>query len=95
MKNIIKYIVALYDRILEYVYAKQVYDYLAWIDYETGFAGSGPTPFDRKPETPKPQLPKRLEDKCEASRENFRKIKQEAFRQSCIENLGEDPNDWK
>jgi hypothetical protein len=68
--------------------------YCAWLDYETGFSGNGTTLLDKKPGFPKPWLPSYFRNQLEIERKEWAKMKSIAWRQSCIDVLGEDPLDW-
>lgn len=77
------------------IFNKRANQYAAWLCYETGFSGVGPTELDKKPDFEKPWLPKILREDLERISKEFATIKKDAFRQACIEVLGEDPEtDW-
>lgn len=68
--------------------------YLAWSRYEVGFTGCGPTALDKKPDFPKPWMPGWVVRPVQRMQDLDRKVRQEAWRQTILEVLGEDPDDW-
>jgi hypothetical protein len=69
--------------------------YISWCIYENGFSGKGTTLLDKKPNFKKPWLPRILRRIIDAEKEQDAQRRQRAFRQACIEVLGEDPEiDW-
>lgn len=67
-----------------------------WLNYTVGFSGVGPTLLDKEPPRKLGRKEKILFNKMLPKvKEVYGKAKQDAFRQACIEVLGEDPDtDW-
>ena len=80
---------------------KQVYWYMmpkswsinlgAWVDYASGFSGTGPSLLDKKPEVEPTWFGKWL---IEDEIYRLKVIKWAGFRRACIEVMGEDPEEW-
>lgn len=74
--------------------------YCAWLNYESGFSGTGTSLLDIKPKFSKPKFKdkhgQRLKRKLDTDGEIWAKAKHDAFRKACIDVLGEDPEtDWQ
>ena len=63
----------------------------AWVEYASGFSGTGPSLLDKKPEVEPTRFGKWL-----VADEIYRVkvMKWRAFRQACIDVMGEDPEEW-
>lgn len=62
-----------------------------WVNYKAGFSGKGPTAFDVKPEIE----PSRFQKWLVADEISHQKaIRYAAWRLSCMEVMGEDPEEW-
>jgi hypothetical protein len=66
----------------------------AWLNYEVGLGGCGPSLLDIKPAFPRPTFCQSVEDELEVIKQDEMARRKSAFRQSCIDVLGEDPEDW-
>ena len=69
--------------------------YYAWKRYEFGFSGHGTSVLDTPPGIPKPWLPNVIKEYLDFMAKVEAEIHKNAWRQACIETLGEDPEeDW-
>jgi hypothetical protein len=92
MKRIVRRLI---DAVVIRFFHSRILHYCAWLEYESGFSGKGTTLLDKKPSFPKPWIPSCLRRRFEKDKEEWAKIKSDAFRKACIDVLGEDPDtDW-
>lgn len=82
------------EKLFTKLFHNRIQKYVSWESYEIGFTGNGPTAFDIKPKFNKPKLPKFIESKIKAESKTIADMRKYAFKQSCIDVLGEDPMDW-
>ena len=73
---------------------EEINRYIMWSSYEIGFTGNGTTALDIQPDFPKPTLSPLLQQYIDTAAEKVSKSRRDTFRTTCIETLGEDPNDW-
>jgi hypothetical protein len=67
---------------------------LAWLNYDAGITGYGPGTVD-EPDCPRPVVPEKVKHILDEWLEDEKKRRKLAFREACIEILGEDPEvDW-
>ena len=67
---------------------------LEWFNYEVGFTGMGPTKLDEKPLSTPPNEDEKRMLGWDEMLDAVKNIRKGAFREACIEVLGEDPDDW-
>lgn len=63
----------------------------AWVDYASGFSGTGPSLLDKKPDVEPTWFGKWL---IQDEIYRLKVIKWAGFRRACIEVMGEDPEEW-
>lgn len=67
----------------------------AWLNYEIGFSGCGPTALDTKPKRSLGRKEKIFLQKVKRMIEVEKARRHDLFRMACIDVLGEDPGtDW-
>jgi hypothetical protein len=67
----------------------------AWLNYLIGFSGQSPTALDVKPSRSLGRKEILLLNKYKKVRMEVEQARKDAFRQACIDILGEDPEvDW-
>lgn len=67
----------------------------AWLNYEIGFSGCGPTALDTKPKRKLGRKERILVQKAKSMLAAEKLRRHDAFRMACIDVLGEDPDtDW-
>jgi len=80
-----------------YLFPKRLRRILEWMNYDIGFSGNGPTFLDKRPASKRPNVT-RLERKLIEYDGIYRiecELRQEIWRNACIEILGEDPEEWE
>lgn len=68
---------------------------VAWLNYEIGFSGCGPTALDTKPKRNLGRKERVFVQKAKSVIAAEKSRRHDAFRRACIAVLGEDPDtDW-
>lgn len=62
-----------------------------WVDYQSGFSGTGPTALDKAPKSKPSWLGKWL---VQDEIWEIKKVKMGCWVTACMETLGEDPREW-
>lgn len=82
------------SRLLNKLFGGRVLRYVAWLSYEHGFTGRGPTPFDKPPPFKKPWLPRKWRISLDSMFEEVAAFRRQAWDGAVREVTGEDPEDW-